>query len=128
MTAIDPPVRLLVFPLAPEGPSTHATPPPALQHGARQLQAAGAAFIAIACNTAHHWHADIAVAELHRRGLPPGSAIGTDPQKRRRLPLRYRSAKCCHIVSVRPGAERRWPQRNIVADVGRLTDRPCVSR
>src|SRR5579859_7025249 len=35
MIAIDPPVRLLVFPLAPEGPSTHATPSSALLSGRR---------------------------------------------------------------------------------------------
>lgn len=71
-------------------PAGNPSPVAALRHGARQLQAAGATFIAIACNTAHHWHADIqhavtipvlhiadiAVAALRDRGCPPDSAVG----------------------------------------------------
>ncbi len=40
------------------GPS----PLPAMLAGLRLLQAAGAGLIAMPCNTAHHWHADLALA------------------------------------------------------------------
>lgn len=42
--------------LAGQGPS----PLPQLLHGIRQLNQAGASHIVIACNTAHHWYADLA--------------------------------------------------------------------
>ncbi|MDQ0391542.1 aspartate/glutamate racemase family protein [Labrys monachus] len=72
--------------LEPGSPS----PGPDLQYGVRQLEAQGASFIAIACNTAHHWHAemqaavsipilhiaDIAVAALREAGHLPGTAVG----------------------------------------------------
>ena len=41
-----------------DGPS----PLPAMQEGIARLNAAGATCIAIACNTAHHWHADLQAA------------------------------------------------------------------
>jgi aspartate racemase len=44
--------------LAGDGPS----PLPAMQEGIARLNAAGATCIAIACNTAHHWHADLQAA------------------------------------------------------------------
>lgn len=72
--------------LDPDSPS----PVPALRDGAMALERAGADFIAIACNTAHHWHhciqkataipvlhiADVAVDELVRTGARAGGAIG----------------------------------------------------
>ncbi len=58
--------------------------------GARQLAAMGAGLIAIPCNTAHHWHAEIqravrvpvlhiadaVLAELPQAGLSDGAGIG----------------------------------------------------
>jgi aspartate racemase len=72
--------------LNPDSPS----PVPALRDGAMALEKAGADFIAIACNTAHHWHhciqkattipvlhiADVAVDELARTEVRAGGAIG----------------------------------------------------
>ena len=71
-------------------PERHPSPTPDLQAGARKLEALGADFIAIACNTAHHWHddiqgavgvpvlhiADIAVARLAAAGHGAGTAVG----------------------------------------------------
>jgi aspartate racemase len=37
----------------------NASPVPALRAGVQQLEKMGATLIAIPCNTAHHWHADI---------------------------------------------------------------------
>jgi aspartate racemase len=72
--------------LVPGSPSPAAD----LQYGARQLETLGASFLAIACNTAHHWHAeiqravavpvlhiaDLAVAALGKAGHPPGTPVG----------------------------------------------------
>lgn len=44
--------------LAGDGPS----PLPAMQEGIARLNGAGATCIAIACNTAHHWHAELQAA------------------------------------------------------------------
>ncbi len=66
---------------------TGASPLPAMLAGARALEAAGAEAIAIACNTAHHWAAelaaglrvpllhiaDAAIAALERRTPRPGT-------------------------------------------------------
>jgi aspartate racemase len=71
-------------------PERHPSPAPDLQAGARRLEGLGADFIAIACNTAHHWHddiqgavaipvlhiADIAVARLAATGHRPGTRVG----------------------------------------------------
>ena len=68
------------------GPS----PLPALLEGVRALETAGAQAIAMPCHTAHYWAdelaaacplpllhiADAAMAELGRRGLAPGAAVG----------------------------------------------------
>jgi aspartate racemase len=72
--------------LVPGSPSPAAD----LQYGVRQLERQGASFIAIACNTAHHWHAemqsavsipvlhiaDIAIAALRDGGHRAGTAVG----------------------------------------------------
>jgi aspartate racemase len=72
--------------LVPGSPSPAAD----LQFGVRQLEAQGASFIAIPCNTAHHWHAemqsavsipilhiaDIAIAALREGGHRPGTSVG----------------------------------------------------
>jgi aspartate racemase len=72
--------------LVPGSPSPVAD----LQFGVRQLEMLGASFIAIACNTAHHWHAemqsavsipilhiaDIAIASLREGGQRPGASVG----------------------------------------------------
>jgi aspartate racemase len=71
-------------------PERHPSPSPALQAGARKLEELGADFIAIACNTAHHWHddvqgavrvpvlhiADIAVARLAAARQGAASRVG----------------------------------------------------
>ena len=71
-------------------PDNFPSPAPDLQHGARKLEGVGADFIAIACNTAHHWHdaiqaavsipvlqiADIAVSRLTAAGHGPGTMVG----------------------------------------------------
>ncbi len=71
-------------------PDNFPSPAPDLQTGARKLESLGADFIAIACNTAHHWHepiqaavsipvlhiADIAVSRLADAGHRPGTAVG----------------------------------------------------
>jgi aspartate racemase len=63
-----------------------ASPLPAMLEGVRALRRAGAAAVAIACNTAHHWHgeleregglpvlhiADAVCAELEARGIRGG--------------------------------------------------------
>jgi aspartate racemase len=74
--------------LALQGPS----PLPAMEEGIAQLNRAGASRIAIACNTAHHWHAELqrksaapifhiarlTLAALEREGLhEPVGLIGT---------------------------------------------------
>jgi len=38
------------------------SPLPAMRAGVRRLEAAGATLVAIACNTAHHWHGDLQAA------------------------------------------------------------------
>ena len=43
-------------------PKRFPSPSADLQYGARKLQDLGSDFIAIACNTAHHWHADVQAA------------------------------------------------------------------
>ena len=77
------------------------SPLPRMLCGVRGLEAAGCEAIAIACNTAHGWHAelqaaahvpvlhivDAAAAELARLGVPPGPVglLGTAPTLAMRL-------------------------------------------
>jgi aspartate racemase len=71
-------------------PKRFPSPSHDLQLGARKLQDLGSDFIAIACNTAHHWHADIQAAvripvlhiadvacvRLAAMGLAKGDGVG----------------------------------------------------
>ncbi len=71
-------------------PKRFPSPSPDLQAGARKLQELGSDFIAIACNTAHHWHAeiqgavripvlhiaDVACLRLAAMGLGQGDGVG----------------------------------------------------
>ena len=71
-------------------PKRFPSPAPDLQYGARKLQDLGSDFIAIACNTAHHWHAevqaavripvlhiaDVASVRLAAMGLGKGDGVG----------------------------------------------------
>ncbi len=80
---------------------TGTDPAPALLHGLRVLEAAGCGAVAIPCNTAHAWIAemraatrlpildiiDAAAADLRRQGLPRGTIglMGTATTLRMRL-------------------------------------------
>lgn len=68
-----------------------SSPVTMLQQGARGLEAAGCGFIAIACNTAHHWHSDIqkvvAVPVLHIADAAIAALLLTGGDRGRRVAL-----------------------------------------
>lgn len=83
------------------GPS----PAGALAEGARALRDAGAEFIAIACNTAHHWHADVQAA-ADRPVLHIADAVAEG--------LRDRAAeRCVGLLATRGALQSGFYQRRL---------------
>ncbi len=103
------------------GPS----PLPSLLHGLQILVAAGARCIAIPCNTAHHWHAELAAQSpvpvlhiadavgdvLRARGLSRVGLLATDGTLMARI---YQRADAPDMTWLTPNAE---DQRQVMAGI-----------